>query len=149
MNILLHLSIEMIRTHVIDIFRLLKVLENENVYVLILEQAPMTLEMLLRERCVEESMNESIASQIAHNILNGLKTIHQLGFVHKDIKPENILIFADRKKRQLCGKIADFGFATRYTIEYNNGIKPLISKEKLNEFKQRVGEKCGTPGMYF
>eukprot|EP01084_Bolivina_argentea_P170068 294712_1 len=131
------------------IVKLLKVLEDPNVYVLILEQAPMTLETLLHERCVENPMQEGVAKDIMLNLLKGIRAIHNLGFVHKDIKPENVLIFADRIHRKLLAKIADFGFATRAKppIDINNN-KINIPKQILNEFIERVGDKCGTPGFW-
>lgn len=98
------------------IVKLLKVLEDQSVYVLILEQAPMTLEMLLHERCTEKPMAEVVGREIFGDLLKGIRAIHNLGFVHKDVKPENVLIFADRIHRKLRAKIADFGFATRATM---------------------------------
>ena len=95
------------------VVKLLKVLEDQSVYVLILEQAPMTLEMLLHERCTEKPMAEAVGREIFGDLLKGIRAIHNLGFVHKDLKPENVLIFADRIHRKLTAKIADFGFATR------------------------------------
>jgi len=133
------------------IVKLLKVLEDDSVYVLILEQAPMTLEMLLHERCTEISMQERVSKEIINDVFKGLKSIHNLGFVHKDMKPENVLIFADRQRRKLQAKIADFGFATRceLTNNQNKGKKKIkLSPNQLNEFIERVCDKCGTPGFW-
>lgn len=131
------------------IVKLLKVLEDENVYVLILEQAPMTLEALLHERCTDTPMQNRVGKEIMHDILRGVRAIHSLGFVHKDIKPENILIFADRIHRKLRAKIADFGFATRFQPPQNFSITNIdLPKHTLSEFVERVADKCGTPGFW-
>eukprot|EP01083_Nonionella_stella_P195044 718832_1 len=131
------------------VIKLLKVLEDASVYVLILEQAPMTLEMLLHERCTERPMQEAVGKEIISDVMKGIGAIHNLGFVHKDIKPENILIFADRIDRKLEAKIADFGFATRAQppVDIINSNQH-IPKQTLSEFVQRVGDKCGTPGFW-
>jgi len=131
------------------IVKLLKVLEDSSVYVLILEQAPMTLENLLHERCTDTPMQERVAREIMHSVLKGIRAIHALGFVHKDIKPENVLIFADRIHRRLQAKIADFGFATR--AQPPNDILSSnipIPKQTLSEFVERVADRCGTPGFW-
>ncbi|ETO32621.1 hypothetical protein RFI_04493, partial [Reticulomyxa filosa] len=109
------------------VVKLLRVLENQSVYVLILEQAPMTLENLLHDRCCELPMQEKVGKYIIFDVLKGVKTIHNLGFVHKDIKPENVLIFADHSKRKLQAKIADFGFATR--VKPSNDMLATVSNK--------------------
>ena len=82
---------------------LIKCLESDKIYVLVLEHAPMCLEKLLLKKCCEIPMSEANARDILRNVLKGLLAIHNLGFVHKDIKPENVLIFADREHKALQG----------------------------------------------
>lgn len=48
------------------------------------------------------------ALDIAEQILDGLRDLHLAGYVHGDLKLENVLIFLDEKGR-LVVKIADFG----------------------------------------
>merc|ERR1719242_1669997 len=47
------------------VVRLIKVLEDESVYILLLEQAPMTLENLLLQRCTKLPMAEPVATDCA------------------------------------------------------------------------------------
>lgn len=63
------------------------------------------------------------------NILISLAQIHQKKIIHRDIKPDNILIEDDINSNKI--KIADFGLAT-----YDCSV--------LNDF---IFKKCGTPGF--
>ncbi len=53
------------------------------------------------------------ALDIIAGVLDGLAAAHASGIVHRDVKPENVLITTDRSAAQLCGrvKVADFGLA--------------------------------------
>ena len=51
--------------------------------------------------------------------VRGVRYLHECGFVHKDIKPENIFLPSkqpDAKGNPPVGKIADFGFTTRIKV---------------------------------
>ena len=115
--------------------------DDQGVDVVILEYAHMSLMDLLEQKHTTYPMQERVAKTILSQILRGIKAIHCLGFVHKDIKPENILIFTNRSERKLIAKVADLGFATRADV---NG---LSFYEKV-ACAQRVGAKCGTPGYW-
>jgi serine/threonine protein kinase len=67
-------------------------------------------------------VKEDVALRIAHDCASGLKAIHEAGFLHRDMKPLNILIEADWRVF-----ISDFGLA--------------IEKGK----KTPVGTIAGTP----
>ena len=49
---------------------------------------------------------DTITKQFTWQILQGVAYCHRLGCVHRDVKPENILITADG-----VVKLCDFGFA--------------------------------------
>lgn len=49
----------------------------------------------------------------SNSILMGLCVVHAMGFVHRDIKPHNVLLVGAEK----TAKIADFGFADKVGIE--------------------------------
>lgn len=66
--------------------------------------------LITRERRLAPDRSREIALQI----LNGLGAIHQAGIIHRDIKPQNILIGTDGQAR-----VADFGIAQ---IELDSGL---------------------------
>ena len=66
-------------------------------------------------------MSEQMARKYLKQIVAGLQAIHKAGAVHRDIKPQNIIVVND-----VC-KIGDFGWATWLD---SSGMK----------------EMCGTPG---
>lgn len=75
----------------------------------------MTMDYCLGETLTHElakrgqfSINESL--DIVHQILSVLEAAHNLGIVHRDIKPDNILLLEDSEK--LVIKVLDFGIAS-------------------------------------
>lgn len=60
--------------------------------------------------------------QIFKQVLEGIRYLHQEGYVHRDIKPENIFI---HRKDEICAKIGDFGFAKQIIQfdELSQGLK--------------------------
>ncbi|KAH8739549.1 serine/threonine protein kinase KKIALRE [Cryptosporidium ryanae] len=82
---------------------------HENRYYLSLEYFPRTLLQYL-----EDSPNgipiEVIKSCI-YQLLTALRKCHSMGIIHRDVKPENILIKESQKKGDIELKLCDFGFA--------------------------------------
>lgn len=64
-------------------------------------------------------MGERLA--LAQDVVRGLASLHEAGFVVRDLKPDNILLFSESKQglnqeedgeERIVAKISDFGFAT-------------------------------------
>jgi serine/threonine protein kinase len=68
-------------------------------------------------------LDEAEACDMMRHVLGGLRHMHALGVVHRDVKPENILLSSDG-----IAKLADFG------------ISALLSDP------QAMSKRCGSPG---
>jgi len=55
-------------------------------------------------------MPPRVAVEISIQSLSGLEALHQMGVIHRDISPENIMITLDHKQKLLV-KVIDFGIA--------------------------------------
>ena len=43
-------------------------------------------------------------------MVRGLSHLHELGMIHRDLKPQNVLIL---KQGSVCAKLSDMGFSKR------------------------------------
>lgn len=68
------------------------------------------------------------------DVLNGLSFLHAQGYVHMDIKPENILF----KRSQYRYKIADFGLGRLSQMKDSEDIKDGDSRYMAPELIQYV-----------
>jgi len=58
-----------------------------------------------------EPLTPSLVSSYTRQILEGLAYCHSMGVMHRDLKPQNLLVSRDR-----CTlKLADFGLARTFT----------------------------------
>ena len=69
----------------------------------------------------KKGLGENLGRLVLYSIISGLEAIHNKGFVHRDLKTENIMVSSSFNI-----KIADFGFATK--------IEGVKGKGKQNEF---------------
>ena len=51
-----------------------------------------------------------------YRILTGVKLLHKIGVIHRDLKPDNLLFFEQNNFNSLV--IADFGLATYQNVEF-------------------------------
>ena len=76
---------------------------NEHPYIVIEYVDGKTLKDIIRDR---QKLPEVVACEIAIRILSALQHAHQAGIIHRDIKPQNILV---NQKGYI--KVSDFGIA--------------------------------------
>jgi pSer/pThr/pTyr-binding forkhead associated (FHA) protein len=84
-----------------------------------------------------------IAVQIMRQCLRGLEHAHRQNFVHRDLKPQNILL--DKQDGRWCVKLADFGLAKNFaqaglsgmtaTGSYG-GTYAFMPREQLTQFRR-------------
>ncbi len=78
-------------------------MDGDNRYLVMEYVQGKTLKEVIREK---GRVNPVVAAQITIRILSALQHAHQNGIIHRDIKPQNILVHADGHI-----KVADFGIA--------------------------------------
>nr|GEY89529.1 mitogen-activated protein kinase kinase kinase 17-like [Tanacetum cinerariifolium] len=63
---------------------------------------------------------ETDVKRYARSILKGLSHMHKLGYVHCDLKPDNVLLVADKSDDGFIAKIGDLGLAKRVDQRVKN-----------------------------
>lgn len=80
-------------------------------------------------------MSEAIVRNVARCVLRALSHVHEVGYVHFDIKPDNILICDDSDFDGTNVVIADFGLACRISeaVDWFAGTTGYQAPEVLRE----------------
>jgi serine/threonine-protein kinase len=94
-----------------------------------------TLKELLRER---GRFTPAAALDIMTGVLDGLAAAHASGVVHRDVKPENVLLTADGRL-----KVADFGLARAQAAAGHTRAGLLIGTVAYLPPEQVTGEATG------
>jgi CheY-like chemotaxis protein len=103
-----------------NIVRVLSVSEENNTAYLVMNyEQGQSLQKILKGK---KTLEEKEIMDILIPILNGMKQIHDAGFIHRDIKPDNILINQDGSPILL-----DFGSARQTLGEQNKTLTRLVT----------------------
>jgi serine/threonine protein kinase len=95
-----------------------------------MDYADSDLKQYLEEHEIDKSEKLDLCLQLAE----GLNDLNRLGYYHRDIKPDNILIFSGSR-----WKIGDLGLVTRRDLDYDRqneliGPKGWLSPEAMNKY---------------
>lgn len=97
-----------------------------------------TLKTLIDNNFVFMFVNKDKRIKMILEVIAGLQYVHDKGFMHRDLKPQNI--FIDQNNH---AKIGDFGLARSYTVvdnEADDGRSPTeISEKTVNCFSTKLG----------
>jgi serine/threonine protein kinase len=89
----------------------------------------------LKERLRRGRMDVSEAGWLGFDLAEGLDYMHESGFLHRDVKPANVLISSQRSARPVVAKLTDFGIAAAIgqpdLSEYTVGTAAYLSPEQV------------------
>ena len=89
----------------------------------------------LKERLRRGPLGVADACWLCFDLAEGIDYMHQQGFLHRDVKPANILISSQRSARPVVAKLTDFGIATAIgqpdLSEYTVGTAAYLSPEQV------------------
>ena len=75
---------------------------------------------LLDRVCRKSYLSEKQSAKYARQLFSAIHYMHNRGYIHRDLKPDNIL-FSDKHQKVI--KIIDFGLSTKYKQD-----KPLVTR---------------------
>ena len=108
-------------------------IEKNCYFYIIMEYCDNTLEKKIKE---EKGLKMNIIQNILKQLNKNLKKLNELKIIHKDIKPENILIkYKDINKNLFDIKLNDYGLSKRLSKKYDSefsGDKRYIAPEADN-----------------
>lgn len=104
-----------------NIVRLVNVLHTDKKLTLVFEYLDQDLKRLL-DTCGPAGLPESSVKSFLYQLLNGIAKCHKHKVLHRDLKPQNLLI-----NREGILKLADFGLARAFGIPVKNFTHEVVT----------------------
>lgn len=92
-----------------SIVKVLDVFETPSAVAIVMEAYPYTLEDIVKNRSAYVGLDEHVAAYIVASLLSALVYLHERDIVHRDIKPQNVLLSA--LQFPMRAVLCDFGLA--------------------------------------
>ncbi|ELP84088.1 protein kinase, putative, partial [Entamoeba invadens IP1] len=101
-------------------------------------------------------IQEEMKMKIINDMANGLLYLHKNGIVHRDIKPDNLLVFSLETNEKVNAKLTDFGSArninllmTNMTFTRGVGTPVYMAPEILKREKYKMSADIYSFGVTF
>ncbi|VDM43585.1 unnamed protein product [Toxocara canis] len=92
----------------------------------------------LLKKCGQCSISTQV--RVGINILYGIKQLHEVGFIHRDVKPANLAVGRRGKEARII-HILDFGLSREYIISSGGTVKLRVPRTNvLFRKKHKVGK---------
>lgn len=89
--------------------------EDDKQLIIVFELMACTIFDLIKEGRYYHGFPYDVVQQIIKQVISTLKVIHDAGYIHTDIKPENILVKGDSPKiLDICNKFKSFNVKQKY-----------------------------------
>ncbi|KAL3990878.1 Protein kinase domain family protein [Acanthocheilonema viteae] len=110
--------------------------KDENFYFLIMTLLSKSLSDL-RKHCPNQRFTLSTSVKLCMQCLEGIEDLHNVGFIHRDVKPSN---FAMGRKPSVIRTVfmLDFGLARQYCIMDDEGNMKLREPRKTAPFRGTI-----------
>ena len=105
----------------VNIVKLIDVMHSLKKLVLVFEFVERDLKKIIDEH-KEEGMKEDLVKSFLFQLLMGINYMHESKYLHRDLKPQNLLI-----SDKMVLKIADFGLARGYGIPTKNYTNEVVT----------------------
>ncbi|GAX74314.1 hypothetical protein CEUSTIGMA_g1763.t1 [Chlamydomonas eustigma] len=125
-----------------NIIPLLEVFRTSTRLYLVLEYVELTLLDLIEK--YPRGMSHHLLKPLAYQLASAIEYLHNLKIIHRDMKPENVLVSKDETTVQLC----DFGFARHVPDLAHNSDEPLTDYVATRWYRSPellLGEPYGAP----
>jgi len=93
---------------------------------------------------IHDDLDDDYRAKVALDVSKGMSFLHNCGLIHRDLKPQNILVVSLVPSQQVVVKIADFGVSKEMPMSSKDGSSPTPTPRALSTGKALTGG-VGTP----